>query len=208
MCHPVSLSFSNRDELLTSRKRMISRQHPPSDGKSHRAAAPIFLFFDWLYRLALIAVVSFSICPITFFICHHSHSQPRQWQMKNVIWQTENASRHDFELVADFERSARDRARRQLDHAARGEPRRCHTERAHVFHQFDYSQLLIQKDHVNREKHPKGVDAIARAQPDRFGLSEAAAKHQTAQTLEKRVGERDLFGKTLPGRAMINLHCA
>src|SRR5262245_46650885 len=106
MCHPVSLSISNRDELLTSRKRMISRQHPPSDGKSHRAAAPIFLFFDWLYRSALIAVVSFSICRITFFICHHSHSQLRQWQMKNVLWQTENASRHDFELVADFQRSA------------------------------------------------------------------------------------------------------
>jgi len=120
-----------------------------------------------------------------------------------------NVSTHDLKLVADFQRGARNRVRGHFQHAARGQVRPSHAKRAHIFNQLDDPQLAIKEDHVNCEEHPESVDAVRGAQPESFGGGEtAAAKHQTAQPLEKCVGERDLFGKTLPGRAVINFHFA
>lgn len=99
-----------------------------------------------------------------------------------------NVSAHDFELIADFQRGARNRVRRHFEHAARGQVRPGHAKRAHIFNQLDDPQLAIKEDHINCEEHPESVDAVRGAQPESFsGGKAAAAKHQAAQPLEKCV---------------------
>src|ERR1051325_6637754 len=72
------------------------------------------------------------------------------------------------QLIANFERSARDGMRGQFQHATRLSVRQCRAEGAQIFNQLDDAQLPVKKDHVNREKHPERMYAIAGTQPEGF----------------------------------------
>lgn len=81
----------------------------------------------------------------------------------------------------------------------------CEAKGAEVFDQPNDAQFAIQPDHVNGKAHPERMDAIARAQPQRFMRGKRGPTQQPTQAFQRSIRQDKVFSQANSSSSMIKL---
>ena len=101
----------------------------------------------------------------------------------------------DPDFIAGLRAGRSDRAHRQFNYAASFGKVPRNTKGFQILYQVNDLSMLIEKYHIDWKPHPKGMNALARNNPQALPRLQSRPSHQPDQASKKRVRDHEDAGQ-------------